>query len=85
MITSSQDILEELDLQLRVDKEAVEKILPNDGLEEKLIEILEREPLHLDEIGRISGLKVSEVSGKLTVMELKGMIKNIGNGVYKKI
>ena len=34
---------------------------------------------------RISGLKVSEISGKLTVMELKGIVKNIGNGVYKKV
>ena len=85
MVTSVSDILEDLDLQLKVDKDLVEKIMPSDKSEEKLIEILAQEPLHIDEIGRISGLKVSEVSGKLTVMELKGMVRNLGGGIFKKI
>ena len=85
MITSSQDILEELDLQLKVDKEAVNVIMPQDKDEEKLVEILTNEPLHLDELARISGLAVSVISARLTVMELKGMVKNVGNGVYKKV
>lgn len=84
MVTSVSDILEEMDLQLKVDKEVVDKIMPSDELEGKLMEILEREPLHLDEVARITGLQVNEVSGKLTVMELKGMVRNMGGGVYKK-
>jgi len=85
MVTSVSDILEDLDLQLKVDKDLVEKIMPSDKSEKKLIEILAQEQLHIDEIGRISGLKVSEVSGKLTVMELKGMVRNLGGGIFKKI
>ncbi|KKQ98615.1 MAG: hypothetical protein UT24_C0009G0117 [Candidatus Woesebacteria bacterium GW2011_GWB1_39_12] len=85
MVTSVNDILEELDLQLKVDRDAVNKVMPTDADEKKIIEILTNEPLHLDECARISGLKVSEISGKLTVMELKGIVKNIGNGVYKKV
>ena len=85
MVTSIEDVLEELDLQLKVDREAVESVLPSDKDEGKLIEILANEPLHLDELARISGLTVSTISSKLTVMELKGIVKNIGNGVYKKI
>jgi DNA processing protein len=85
MATNVEDIVEELDLQFTIDKEEVEKVMPSDKTEEKLVEILANEPLHLDDIGRISGLQVSDVSAKLTVMELKGMVKNIGNGVYKKI
>ncbi len=80
-----EDILAELNLQLKVDKEAVEKIMPSDETEAKIIDILENEPLHLDEAARISGLKVSDISARLTVMEIKGMVKNLGGGIYKKI
>jgi DNA processing protein len=85
MATSVQDILEELNLQLKVDREQIEKVMPSDEDEKKLLKILENEPLHLDEIARISALKVSDVSAKLVVMELKGLVRNVGGGVYKKI
>lgn len=85
MVTSVSDILEELNLQLKVDLEEVEKIMPTDGDEIKILEILTKETFHLDEIARIAALKVSNVSAILTVMELKGLVKNLGNGVYKKI
>ena len=85
MVTSVTDILEDMDLQLKVDKDAIEKVMPSDELEVKLMEILANEPLHLDEVVRIMGLKVSEISGKLTFMELKGLVKNLGGGVYKKV
>lgn len=84
LTTSVTDILEELDFQLKVDRDEVEKVMPSSKGEKKIVEILSNEPLHLDEIARISTLKVSDVSARLTVMELKGLVKNIGNGVYKK-
>jgi DNA processing protein len=83
--TSVNDILEELDLQLKVDKEQMEKAMPNSNEEEKLMQILENEPLHLDEIARISSLEVSDISARLAIMELKGLVKNTGRGVYRKI
>lgn len=82
---SVKDILDELDLQLKVDKEEIEKVLPSSKDEEKLLEILENEPLHLDELARISTLEVKEVSARLTIMEIKGLVKDLGKGVYKKI
>jgi len=84
MATKASDILEELNLQLNVDRERVEQVLPADALEAQLTEIIANEPLHLDEIARISSLSVANISAKLTVMELKGMVKNLGGGVYKK-
>ncbi|OGM18591.1 DNA protecting protein DprA [Candidatus Woesebacteria bacterium RIFCSPHIGHO2_01_FULL_38_10] len=85
MATSSKDILEELNMQLKVDLETLENLMPSTPDEKKLLEILANEPLHLNEIARISSLKVSSVSANLSVMELKGMVKNVGNGIYKKI
>lgn len=40
--------------------------------------------LHVDDIARISKLPMSEISARLTVMELKRLVKNLGNGMYKK-
>jgi DNA processing protein len=78
---SAKDVLDDLDLQLKVDKEAVEKVMPSDELEKKILKIIENEPLHIDEIVRKSKLTMSDVSSKLTMMELKGLVKNSG-GMY---
>lgn len=80
---SPKDILDEMDMQLKVDKEAVERALPSTKDEEKLLQILANEPLHLDEISREMKAKISDVSATLTTMELKGLVKNLGGGVYK--
>lgn len=85
MVTSTQDILEELDLQIKVDREKIEKALPTSVDEAKIIEILTAEPRHLDELVRMSGLKTNEISAKLTIMEMKGLVKNIGQGIYRKM
>lgn len=85
LTTKVKDVLDELDMQLKVDVEAMDALLPASEDEEKFLEILGREPLHLDEVVRISGRKTSEVSARLTIMEMKGMIKNVGNGIYRKI
>jgi DNA processing protein len=83
--TEVNDILEEMDLEVKVDKEKIEKIMPTTNEEEKILSILENESLHLDELARISSLEVGALSARLTIMELKGLIKNLGQGIYKKV
>jgi DNA processing protein len=85
LTTSIKDVMEELNMQVMVDTEAVEKIMPGDRYEKKILQILEAEPLHLDELVRISGAKTSEVSARLTIMEMKGMVRSLGNGIYKRV
>jgi predicted transcriptional regulator len=48
-------------------------------------EILENEPLYLGELVRISGRPTPEISARLTIMEMKGMVRNLGKGMYKKV
>lgn len=81
---STRDILSELNIQFRVDKKAIEQVMPAGKKEKKLAEILETEPLHLDELAAISGFEVADVSARLTIMELKGLVKNLGGGMFKK-
>ncbi len=80
---SANEILKELNLQFRVNKDAVEKVMPHDKNELKIAEVLENEPMQLDTIARMLSLDVSDVSARLTIMEIKGLVKNMGGGLYK--
>ena len=80
LVLNVMDILEELNLsalgqQLPLD-------LPSrpaeDSIEAQVLQHLTREPQHIDEVGRRSGLPVSAVSSTLAVMELKGLVKEVG-------
>lgn len=81
---SVKDVLDELNLQLKVDRKAVEKIMPSDDLEKRILKVLEMKEKHSDEIARELKLSASKISAKLTMMELKGLVNNIGGGEYKK-
>lgn len=83
--TEPKDILDELDIETKLDKRKMEKIAPDNSDESKILDILENEPLHLDELVRISGEKTSVISARLTIMEMKGLVKNLGGGKYRKI
>ncbi|HET7099138.1 MAG TPA: DNA-processing protein DprA [Patescibacteria group bacterium] len=85
LITKISDVLEELNYEVMVDREKVEKVMPTTGEEKKIVEILSVEPLHLDELVRISRMPTQVISARLTIMEMKGMIKNLGGGVYQKV
>ncbi len=85
LVTSAKDILEELDLGTRHLAIGNREILPETKEEIELFAILEIEPLHVDEITRRLGKDTGVVLSTITTMELKGMIKNIGNGVYGRI
>jgi DNA processing protein len=81
--TETKDILDELNVNVYVDSEKMKKVFPSDPEERKITVLLENEPLHLDELVRITGSKTSEISARLTIMEMKGLIRNLGGGVYK--
>lgn len=83
--TTPKDVLEEMNIEIKVDSEKMNKIAPDNNGESKIIEILKYEPLYLDELVRISGEKTSVISARLTIMEMKGLVKNLGKGRYTKI
>ena len=85
VLTETKDILEELSIQLDVDVEAVEKAMPSGKGEIRLLKVLEKEELHIDEISRLSGYSITKVSSELVIMELKGLVRSLGNGMYKKV
>jgi DNA processing protein len=56
--------------------------LPADASEAQLYALLGREPLHIDEISMRSNLPIEQISATLTMMELKGMVRQMGGMRY---
>jgi len=81
-VTCAQDILEELNLTAVAQHEAVREALPENDTETALLRLLSQEPLHVDELGRTAALPVAEVSSALTMLELKGLVRQVGGMNY---
>ena len=82
LITSSQDILDELNLNLAIEYVKAQKIIPDTKEEALLLEHLSREPLHIDRLVEQTGLDTAKASSTLTMMEMKGKVKNLGAMMY---
>jgi len=82
VVTGVKDILEELDLNESLTPK--EKIVKNpSSLEEEIIlGILSTDPLHIDNISKLAKLQTSICSSVLSMMEIKGWVKNIGGQNY---
>ena len=81
-LLSASDIMQALDLTRVGQHKAARKVLPADEVEAKLLETMGEEPLHVDEIRNQTGLPVEKVSATLVMMELKGMVRQVGNMHY---
>ncbi len=78
LVSSYTDILEELNLTEAAHQMEIKEAIPASETETMLLKQLGAEPVHIDEVCRNSGLPVSQVSSTLAMMELKGMVKQMG-------
>ncbi len=81
-LLTPQDLLQALNLTRVGEQKAARKILPADEVEAQLMHALGDEPLHVDEIREQTGLPVEKVSAALVMMELKGMVRQVGGMHY---
>ena len=79
---SAQDLFEILNLSQRDEFKVARAVLPADATEARLFSLLGREPLHVDDLRAQSGLPVEIVSASLTLMELKGMVRQVSSMRY---
>jgi DNA processing protein len=82
MVLEVEDILRELNLEMVAEQSMAREILPTNPAEEALLAHLGTEPMHVDELRRLSGLTITEVTSTLTLMELKGMVRQVGGMKY---
>ncbi|MCA9949609.1 MAG: DNA-processing protein DprA [Anaerolineales bacterium] len=82
LVTCVEDVLDELNLAMVLEKTAVQKILPDTPEEAALLAHLSQQPVHIDDLSRAAGLPSGQVSSTLTLMELKGMVQQVGGLNY---
>jgi DNA processing protein len=78
----AEDVLEALDLTRNIERREVRRAIPTDATEAALLELLKLEPLHVDDIRAQSGLPIEKITSALTMMELKGMVRQVGKMNY---
>ena len=83
LVLSAKDVLEELNLTIVAPQIEMRTILqPQDGNESLLLSQISHEPTHIDDISRSSQLPITTVNSTLSVMELKGLVMQVGGMHY---
>ncbi len=82
MVCSVTDILEELNLTMVSEQAQVRMVIPENDTEALLLQHLSAEPIHVDDLGRMARLPIAQVTSTLALMELKGMVRQVGGMNY---
>ena len=92
LVSHANDVMEELNLsvvghqiEMRLAQESIPDLAINGDSESKLMDQLDHEPIHIDDIRRRAGMPITEVSGLLTMLELQGKVKQVGCMHYVRI
>lgn len=78
LVRHVDDVLEELNLTMVPEHSAMQMIMPETAEEAALLSHLSHQPLHIDDLTRLAELPSSMVSSTLSMMELKGMVQQVG-------
>jgi len=82
MVCQVGDILEELNLTMVSEQAQARAVIPENETEALLLEHLSAEPIHVDLLGRTVKLPIAQVTSTLALMELKGMVRQVGGMSY---
>jgi DNA processing protein len=77
-----KDVLDLLDLAMVSEHRSARSLLPGDATEAQLLSIVGQQPLHVDEIRAQMDIPVEKVTSTLALMELKGMVRQVGGMRY---
>jgi DNA processing protein len=82
VVLGPEDILEELNLTMVAEQAEARQVLPVDATEAALLARMSAEPTHVDELRQQVGLPIAQVTSTLALMELKGMVRQVGGMKY---
>lgn len=82
LVRNHLDILEELNLSDVAQQLELKEEYSGNPIEMNIIKCISNEPIHIDEICRITGLSASVVISNLSVMELRGLVCHTGSMNY---
>ncbi|MBI5666587.1 MAG: DNA-protecting protein DprA [Chloroflexi bacterium] len=84
LVLTVEDILEELNIahgEVQTSA-AARQLAPANDAEHRLLQHLGADPMHVDDLTRLSGLPVALVTSTLTILELKGLARMVGHMQY---
>jgi DNA processing protein len=82
LVQRVEDVLEELNLTMVPQQMEMEELIPATDTEAGVLRHITKEPVHIDEVCRQSGLPVAAVSSILAMMELKGLVRQAAPMAY---
>lgn len=82
LVTDARDILEELNLKNLVQNIETRQILADTKEEQIILDNLSHEALAIDKLVQLTKLETSLVNSTLSLMEMKGKVKNLGGAQY---
>ena len=86
LVENHQDILEELAIPQLSSSEMIDRdFVAGTELEQKIISVMSREPLHIDQIVRGAKLTSAQVNSVLVQLELRGFVKRFPGQMYLRV
>ena len=82
LVTSANDVLEELNLTLATNYAETKEIIADTREEEELLKYLSREPIHIDKLVELTPFNINSINSTLAIMEMKGKVRNLGGMNY---
>lgn len=84
LVRRTEDVLEEIGLQESLADKNRLAYKAESETEKSLLSLLSREPLHIDKLARMAKLGTMTVASTLSILEIKGVIRNVGGQNYIK-
>lgn len=81
LVESVDDILEELKIR-PINKADATQVRASTKEEQKILDLISDRHMQIDELVRASGLTISRLSATLSILELKGLVKDYGDKEY---
>ncbi len=84
LVTSAGDILKELKIKNEKLKIKIQKSKVKDATKDELeiLNLLQNEPLHFDELAKRTKFDSSKIGSLLSLMEIKGLVRCLDNGAF---
>ncbi|OGZ95602.1 MAG: DNA protecting protein DprA [Candidatus Sungbacteria bacterium RIFCSPLOWO2_02_FULL_51_17] len=82
LVLSSNDILEELGITT---EETGTRAVSLSDIERRVIDVISREPQTIDELKHATDISTEDILSAVSMLELKGVIKNFGNGAWGQV
>jgi DNA processing protein len=78
LLMDGNEVLEILNFNNIQNHKTARTVLPQDATEALLLTLLSDQPKHIDEIGQLTQLPIDKIAAALAIMELKGMVRQVG-------